>query len=106
MPRVGAGDKRGELFKERFALAPARFGEQRLHARAVVRVAAAQEFFIVEHRGTVAEVLAALFGVEPADVQPRARRDLADAAAESSRTREELALYERPDGDASGEEEE
>ena len=32
--------------------------------------------------------------------------DLADAAAESSRTREELALYERPDGDASGEEEE
>ena len=31
---------------------------------------------------------------------------LADAAAESSRTREELALYERPDGDASGEEEE
>ena len=28
--------------------------------------------------------------------------DLADAAAESSRTREELALYERPDGDASG----
>ena len=32
--------------------------------------------------------------------------DLADAAAESGRTREELALYERPDGDASGEEEE
>ena len=32
--------------------------------------------------------------------------DLADAAAESSRTREELALYERPEGDASGEEEE
>ena len=34
------------------------------------------------------------------------KRRLADAAAESSRTREELALYERPDGDASGEEEE
>ena len=32
--------------------------------------------------------------------------DADDAAAESSRTREELALYERPDGDASGEEEE
>ena len=106
MPRVGAGDERGELFKERFTLAPARFGKQRLHARAVVRVAAAQELFIVDHRGAVAEVLAALFGVEPADVQPRARRDLADAAAESGRTREELALYERPDGDASGEEEE
>ena len=41
MPRVGAGDEGGELFKERFTLAPARFGEQRLHARAVVRVAAA-----------------------------------------------------------------
>ena len=32
--------------------------------------------------------------------------DLADAAAESSRTRSELALYERPDGDGAAEVEE
>ena len=32
--------------------------------------------------------------------------DLADAAAESSRTRSELALYERPDGDGTAEVEE
>ena len=32
--------------------------------------------------------------------------DLADAAAESGRTRDELALYERPEGENSGEEEE
>ena len=32
--------------------------------------------------------------------------DLADAAAESSRTRNELALYERPEGESSAEDEE
>ena len=32
--------------------------------------------------------------------------DLADAAAEAGRTRTELGLYERPDGEGSGEEEE
>ena len=82
MPCVGAGDERGELFKERFALAPARLGEHGLHARAVVRMAAAQELFIVQHRSAVSEILAALIGIEPADMQPCARRNLADAAAE------------------------
>ena len=46
------------------------------------------------------------FSVFPTVLLALPDADLADAAAESSRTREELALYERPDGDASGEEEE
>ena len=44
--------------------------------------------------------------VFPTCCWPCRTQTLPIAAAESSRTREELALYERPDGDASGEEEE